>query len=279
MLAAGDTVTSGALPLAVAVAALAGLVSFASPCVLPLVPGFLGYVGGLTGEADRRRGRTVLGAVLFVAGFTAVFVLTSVFVTGAGRALVEHGELLLRVGGALVVLMGLVFVGVGARFGSQREAKLHWRPRAGLLGAPLLGAVFGLGWAPCTGPTLAAVLVMASATARTPRSPAAPGWPSPTAWAWGCPSSSSPPASTGPAGSRAGCAATSAGSSSPVASSSSSSASSCSPGSGRTSTAGSRPSSSTASGWRCEHRDGPSGPRSPSRGSASSGGCAGPGAS
>lgn len=165
VLAAGDTVTTGALPLAVAVAALAGLVSFASPCVLPLVPGFLGYVGGLTGEADRRRGRTVLGAVLFVAGFTAVFVLTSVFVTGAGRALVEHGALLTRVGGVLVILMGLVFVGVGARWGSQREAKLHWRPRAGLVGAPLLGAVFGLGWAPCTGPTLAAVLVMASATA------------------------------------------------------------------------------------------------------------------
>ncbi len=164
VLAAGETVTTGALPLAVAVAALAGLVSFASPCVLPLVPGFLGYVGGLTGETDRGRGRTVLGAALFVAGFTAVFVLTSVFVTGAGRALVAHGELLLRVGGALVVLMGLVFVGVGARFGSQREVKLHWRPRAGLLGAPLLGAVFGLGWAPCTGPTLAAVLVMASAS-------------------------------------------------------------------------------------------------------------------
>jgi cytochrome c-type biogenesis protein len=160
--AAGDTVTSGALPLAVAVAALAGLVSFASPCVLPLVPGFLGYVTGLTGESaqDRARGRTLLGAGLFVAGFTAVFVLGSIFVTGAGRGLVEHREVLMRVGGVLVVLLGLVFLGLG----SQREARIHWRPRAGLAGAPVLGAVFALGWAPCTGPTLAAVLVMATAT-------------------------------------------------------------------------------------------------------------------
>ncbi len=161
--ATGDAVTSGALPLAVGVAALAGLVSFASPCVLPLVPGFLGYVTGLTGEsaAERARGRTLAGALLFVAGFTVVFVLGSIFVTTAGRALVEHRTLLMRLGGALVVVMGLVFVGLG----SQREARIHWRPRAGLLGAPLLGAVFALGWAPCTGPTLAAVLVMASASA------------------------------------------------------------------------------------------------------------------
>ena len=159
---AGDAVTTGALPLAVAVAALAGLVSFASPCVLPLVPGFLGYVTGLTGESaqERARGRTFAGAALFVAGFTTVFVLGSLFVTGAGRALVEHREALMRVGGLLVVLMGLVFLGLG----SQREARIHWRPRAGLAGAPVLGAVFALGWAPCTGPTLAAVLVMATAT-------------------------------------------------------------------------------------------------------------------
>ncbi|HSO64499.1 MAG TPA: cytochrome c biogenesis CcdA family protein [Ornithinibacter sp.] len=163
VLAAGDTVASGALPLAVAVAALAGLVSFASPCVLPLVPGFHGYVSGLTGEplADRARGRMVLGALLFVLGFTAVFVLGSIFVTTAGRALIEHRTLLMRLGGVLVILMGLVFLGVGR----QREARIHWRPRAGLAGAPVLGAVFALGWAPCTGPTLAAVLVMATATA------------------------------------------------------------------------------------------------------------------
>ncbi len=166
----GDTVTTGALPLAVSVALLAGLVSFASPCVLPLVPGFLGYVSAMGGQGDdgapratgevASRGRTVLGALLFVTGFTAVFVLVSLFVTGAGRALVENRMLLERVGGVVVVVMGLVFLGLGNRF----EARLHWRPRAGLLGAPLLGAVFALGWSPCIGPTLAAVTVMATTT-------------------------------------------------------------------------------------------------------------------
>ena len=160
VLAAGTTVTSGALPLAVAIAAFAGFVSFASPCVLPLVPGFLGYVTGLTGEplADKRRSTTVTGALLFVVGFTAVFVLGSIFVTTAGRALIEHRTLLMRLGGVVVIAMGLVFLGLG----NQREAKIAWRPKAGLAGAPLLGAVFALGWAPCTGPTLAAVLVLAS---------------------------------------------------------------------------------------------------------------------
>jgi cytochrome c-type biogenesis protein len=162
-----DTVTSGALPVAMAVALLAGFVSFASPCVLPLVPGFLGYVTGLSDESleQRRRHRMVLGALLFVLGFSVVFILTTAFLAGVGAALVEHRAALMRVGGVLVILMGLVFVGVGTSIGTQREVRIHRRPSPGLAGAPVLGAVFGLGWAPCTGPTLGAVTILATATA------------------------------------------------------------------------------------------------------------------
>jgi cytochrome c-type biogenesis protein len=153
---------SGSLPLALLVSALAGFVSFASPCVLPLVPGYLGYVTGLTGvDLERqRRGRMFAGAALFVLGFTVVFVTLSAAFGGIGRLLIEHQLLLTRVFGVVTIALGLVFVGWFP--GSDREWRPRWRPAAGLLGAPLLGAVFGLGWIPCVGPTLGAVLALAS---------------------------------------------------------------------------------------------------------------------
>ena len=158
---AASTITSGALPLAVLVALAAGFVSFASPCVLPLVPGFLGYVTGLSGVTLERqsRGRLMLGALLFVLGFSAVFIAVAVTVSAAGSLLKEHESLLMRLGGVLVILMALVFLGIGG----QRTWRPRWRPAAGLAGAPLLGMVFGLGWAPCTGPTFGAIIALSTA--------------------------------------------------------------------------------------------------------------------
>ncbi len=155
---AGTTIASGALPLALVLALVAGFVSFASPCVLPLVPGFLGYVTGLSDVAleKRGRGRLLLGALLFVLGFSVVFIAVSATASAVGAALFAHRLLLMRVGGVVVIALALVFLGLG----TQRTWQPSWRPAAGLAGAPLLGVVFGLGMSPCTGPTFAAILAL-----------------------------------------------------------------------------------------------------------------------
>jgi cytochrome c-type biogenesis protein len=187
----------GPLLLAVGAAALAGLVSFLSPCVLPLVPGYLSYVTGLAGAdlegrsgGERKgpllsdsavqgtppyararvlsvKGRVLAGTLLFIAGFTVVFVLTAILVAGVGTALFTHRRALQIGVGGLVILLGLAFLGVLP--GTQREFRIHRLPAAGLLGAPVFGAVFALSWVPCVGPTLGAVLGMATVSGQSDR--------------------------------------------------------------------------------------------------------------
>jgi len=165
---------SGPPLLAVLVALAAGAVSFASPCVVPLVPGYLAYLAGLVGAdvppvtqqeaATPRTGRwRVAGAaMLFVLGFTVVFGVIMVGVVRLADALTRNEELLQRIGGGLTIVMGLAFVGLVPAL--SRERRVHLVPRAGLWGAPLLGALFGLGWVPCIGPTLAGVVAVAAGT-------------------------------------------------------------------------------------------------------------------
>jgi cytochrome c-type biogenesis protein len=183
-------VGNGSLLLAIPVAIAAGAVSFASPCVLPLVPGYLSYVTGMSAvdaqdrartvvladgtdggsaAAVRRPGfgarhRTLLGAFLFVLGFSTVFV-TAGFAFGSfGENLIRHQRGLDITFGLLMVVMGIFFAGlIPDRWSGwmQRDVRLHYRPAMGLLGAPLLGLVFGLGWTPCLGPTLSVVQTLA----------------------------------------------------------------------------------------------------------------------
>lgn len=163
-LAAGpnETVLSGALLVALPIALLGGLVSFFSPCVLPLVPGYLSYVTGVSGAdlADARRGRMVAGASLFVAGFTAVFVSGGALFGYFGDTLQANSGPLTKVLGVLMILMGVFFMGL-MPWMTQREFRIHRKPVTGLVGAPLLGALFGIGWTPCLGPTLSSVSMLA----------------------------------------------------------------------------------------------------------------------
>ncbi|WP_040870367.1 cytochrome c biogenesis CcdA family protein [Nocardia exalbida] len=181
-----QTAASGPLLLALGACLLAGLVSFASPCVVPLVPGYLSYLAGLVGAeappatvAQATGGRTggavtaaeslragrmrVAGAAgLFVAGFTVVFVLATATVFGVIQTLNVNRELLQRIGGVVTILMGLVFIGLVPAL--QRDTRMEPRRLTSIMGAPLLGGVFALGWTPCLGPTLSGVMAVAAGT-------------------------------------------------------------------------------------------------------------------
>lgn len=152
----GELILSGSMLLAIPIALLAGIVTFISPCVLPLVPGYLGYVSGTASTKTR----LIAGSVLFVLGFTVVFVTLGVLAGAAGLMFVAQNQWVQLVLGLLVVIFGLALIG---QFGFlQRTIKLPVSPKVGLAGAPLLGVVFAFGWTPCIGPTLSAVLVLAS---------------------------------------------------------------------------------------------------------------------
>jgi cytochrome c-type biogenesis protein len=155
-----ETAVGGSMALALPVALFAGLVAFFSPCVVPLLPGYLSYATGLGAaevvEGSPRRGRMLAGASLFVLGFAVVFVVTGVVAGSAGRVLAEYRDVITRVLGVLIIVLGLIFAGV-LRIG-QRDLRIHRIPAVGVAAAPLVGVVFALGWTPCLSPTLGVVV-------------------------------------------------------------------------------------------------------------------------
>jgi cytochrome c-type biogenesis protein len=165
----GETAYSGSLLLAIPVAAIAGLVSFFSPCVMPLLPGYVSYVSGLSAVdlESARRGRLLAGTLLFVLGFTAVYASYGALFGGFGFELLEYEDTVTTVLGIVTILVGLVFMGL-VPFG-QRDLRIHTVPKVGLAAAPMLGVLFGLGWTPCIGPTLSAVLALSTTEASAQR--------------------------------------------------------------------------------------------------------------
>ncbi len=151
-----------AFPLAVA----AGLVSFVSPCVLPLLPGYVAFLGGATGRVDGRsgRGRAVVGSIAFIVGFALVFVSFGALFGGLGSSLRAHQRLLEVVFGAVTIALGLFFAGWWPSSWLERDRRVHRVPRVSVLGAALLGFTFALGWTPCVGPTLGAILGLAASS-------------------------------------------------------------------------------------------------------------------
>jgi len=165
----GSTAFSGSLLLAIPIALVAGLVSFFSPCVMPLLPGYLSYVSGLSAVdlEHARRGRMLVGTSLFVLGFSAVFVSYGVLFGSIGLELLRYQRELNVVLGLVVIAVGLIFMGL-VPFG-QRDLRVHTVPRVGLAAAPLIGVMFGVGWTPCLGPTLTAVLSLSMSEASPAR--------------------------------------------------------------------------------------------------------------